>query len=154
MSQPIAVTSRRTALGGALAGLVAVTGCDDDPRWGTAPRGEPSAPPADADAELVDRVGAHIATAWAAVSSARRQSPELRRSLRPLQRLHEAHLAVLDAGKDLESRSQQVVREVRAAETTLQRQLTDAAVRAESGALAKVLASMAAAVAQQLAVLP
>ena len=47
-----------------------------------------------------------------------------------------------------------MARDVRAAETTLQRQLTEAAVRAESGALAKVLASMAAAVAQQLAVLP
>ena len=38
-------------------------------------------------------------------------------------------------------------------EATLQRRLVDASVRAESGALAKLLASMAAAVAQHLAVL-
>jgi hypothetical protein len=151
VSLPKPVTSRRTALGGALAGLVAVTGCDGDTRSSDAPRTEPTAPPADADAELVDEVGERITKAWEAVSSARKQSPELRRSLRPLQRLHEEHLSVLDIATG--PASQAVTRDVQAAETTLQRQLTDAAVRAESGALAKVLASMAAAVAQQLAVL-
>ncbi len=44
--------------------------------------------------------------------------------------------------------------QVRRAESTLQRHLTDAAVAAESGALAGLLASMAAAIAQHLAVLP
>lgn len=149
---PKTVTSRRTALGGALAGLVAVTGCDGDANSDPTPRTEPTAPAVDADAELVDQVVEHIATASAAVAAARKQSPQLRRSLRPLQRLHAEHLAVLETDGD-PTVSQPAARDVRAAETALQRQLTEAAVRAESGALAKVLASMAAAVAQQLAVL-
>jgi hypothetical protein len=139
-------------LGGALAGLAVVTGCDGEARSGEPRSEQTTAPPVDADAELVDLVSERITTAWAVVSSARKQGPEPRRSLRPLQRLHEAHLSVLE--KTPRTGTQPVARDVRAAETTLQRQLTDAAVRAESGALAKVLASMAAAVAQQLAVLP
>ena len=152
MFLPQPVTSRRTAMGGALAGLVVVTGCDADPGPVETPRAATSAPPVDADAELVDQVAESIATASAVVAAARQQSPKLRRSLRPLQRLHTEHLAVLDAGAG-PAGSPPVARDVRAAETTLQRQLADAAVRAESGALAKLLASMAAAVAQQLAVL-
>jgi hypothetical protein len=66
--------------------------------------------------------------------------------------MHAEHLAVLEVRAE-PADGQPVARDVRAAETTLQRQLADAAVRAESGALAKLLASMAAAVAQQLAVL-
>ena len=154
MSLPNPVASRRTALAGALVGLVVVSGCEDEPRSDEPPRSEPTAPPADADADLVDQVSERITKAWLAVSSARKQSPDLRRSLRPLQRLHEAHLSVLGADQDRNAPAQPVARDLRAVETTLQRQLTDAAVRAESGALAKVLASMAAAVAQQLAVLP
>jgi len=152
VSLPKPVTSRRTALGGALAGLVTVTGCDGDPGPVETPRAETTAPPVDADAELVDQVAERIAKAAATVAAARQQSPQLRRSLRPLQRLHAEHLAVLDARAEAAG-THPVARDVRAAETTLQRQLTDAAVRAESGALAKLLASMAAAVAQQLAVL-
>jgi hypothetical protein len=139
-------------LGGALAGLVAVTGCDGDSGPVDTTRAETTAPPVDADAELVDLVAERIATASAAVAAARKQNPQLRRSLRPLQRLHAEHLAVLDTDVD-PAGTRPVAREVRAVETALQRQLTEAAVRAESGALAKLLASMAAAVAQQLAVL-
>jgi hypothetical protein len=152
VSLPQPVTSRRTALGGALAGMVAVTGCDGEPSPVGTPRAETPAPPVDADAELVDQVAERIAEASAVVAAARQRSPRLRRSLRPLQRLHAEHLAVLDARAE-PADTQPVARDVRAAETTLQRQLTDAAVRAESGALAKLLASMAAAIAQQLAVL-
>ncbi len=152
MSLPNSVTSRRTALGGALAGLVVVTGCDGDAGSGEPRSEQTTAPPVDADAELVDLVSERITIAWAVVSSARKQGPELRRSLRPLQRLHETHLSVLE--KTPRTGTRPVARDVRVAETALQRQLTEAAVRAQSGALAKVLASMAAAVAQQLAVLP
>jgi hypothetical protein len=149
---PQPVTSRRTAMGGALAGLVVVSGCDADPGPAATPRAETTAPPVDADAELVDQVAERIATASVSVAAARMQSPQLRRSLRPLQRMHAEHLAVLEVRAE-PADGQPVARDVRAAETTLQRQLADAAVRAESGALAKLLASMAAAVAQQLAVL-
>ncbi len=152
MFLPQPVTSRRTAMGGALAGLVVASGCDADPAPAEGRRAEPTAPPVDADAELVDQVAEHIAKASAAVAAARKESSQLRRSLRPLQRLHAEHLAVLEVRAEPDA-GQPAARDVRAAETALQRQLADAAVRAESGALAQLLASMSAAVAQQLVVL-
>ena len=90
--------------------------------------------------------------------------PAQRARQRALRRLHRAHLEALDAtladapqrdGVDIAvpTTPAEALRLVRRQETGLQRFLTDAAVSAESGALAGLLASMSAGVAQQLAVL-
>ena len=159
MSLPHLVTSRRTALGGALAGLVTVTGCDDGPPPNDPASGPTTAPAPDADTELVDRVTTDIVTALGAVLEVRASNRKLRATLRPLARLHGAHLTALDAAEadvptDASGTDAPGIQRVRVAELRLQRQLTDAAVDAESGALAGLLASMAAAIAQHLAVLP
>jgi hypothetical protein len=147
-------TSRRTALGGAIAGLVALTSCDSDDEPDN-PGSEPTtAPPVDADADLVHDVVVRIGEALALLKAARDSSPVLGRALRPFVELHHAHLAALDAEEDRRSRGRQGdLDAVRRTEATLQRRLVEASVRAESGALAKLLASMAAAIAQHLAVL-
>jgi hypothetical protein len=81
----------------------------------------------------------------------------VRRSLRDLQRTHRAHLAEL---ADSPARSRRIrvegddaaaLRRVRTTEQQLQRRLAETAVDAQSGPLAALLASMAAAIAQQLA---
>jgi hypothetical protein len=155
VSAPHLPTSRRTALGGTLAGLVAVTGCDDNP--GPAPTpGTATTPSDDGDVALVDELVELIAETAGLVSSARQADRDLRPTLRPLAEMHTAHQEALDAdGVDAAVITGPTgLANVRRAESTLQRQLTDAAVRAESGALAGLLASMAAAIAQHLAVLP
>lgn len=161
MSLPRPMPSRRTTLGGALAGLVVLAGCDDDPSSREPTFGPhtdatvASDPPEDPDATLVDRVEVQIAAALGVAQRVRSTNPRLHRAVRPVVELHEAHLVELDAGRQ-RSRidSPAGLPELRAAESGLQRQLTDAAVAAESGALALLFASMAAAVAQRLAVLP
>lgn len=160
-----AVASRRTALGGALAGLVALSACDTD----TSSSGGPAIGAStgatvrtgttdDPDAALVDQVASRILGTLGTVLDVRSASRRLRPTLTPLVRLHEAHLSELDAGRQKPQTGSPTggtdIAGVRAAESQLQRQLTDASVGAESGALAEALASMAAAVAQHLAVLP
>jgi len=136
-----------------LAGMLTVAGCDLD--WSAAGgTAEPTtAPTADADSGLVEQVQQQILDASTRVGDARRASPDLRRRLRPLADLHEAHLHVFEGPPAEPATGRSSLEKVRSAESTLQRQLVDAAVAAESGALAKLLASMAAAVAQELAVL-
>ena len=155
------VPSRRTTLVGALAGLLAVTGCDVedlDPRGdeddSTAPPTEAST---DADAALVDRARTRITSADTVLEELVRQHPRLRRELRPLRQLHAAHAEVLGGFMERATISgpfdlPQARTLVRRTETELQRHLTLAAVRAESGSLAKAMASMAAGIAQRLAV--
>lgn len=167
------LTSRRTTLG-AVAGLAVLAGCDDDPgargpvvgpRTDATGRatdpGYPAtseAPDDDADEALVDEVRTRIRGTLATVVAVRAGQRSLRRRLAPLVRLHEAHLAELagDDAPDLEPEAGPVrgLAQVKAVEAALQRRLTDAAVAAESGAVARLLASMAAAVAQHRAVLP
>jgi hypothetical protein len=139
-----------------LAGLLAVTGCDTDPRSDGPGSQLTTAPPVDADSDLADEVLQRISEAASVVAAGRRQDRALRRKLGPLAELHGAHAQALGYSEPWsfsKSSPGRTLVQVRAAETKLQRQLTDAAVRAESGALAKLLASMAAAVAQHLAVL-
>lgn len=157
MRVPNPPTSRRTALGGAVAGLLLATGCDhDDDASGAAPiRTEP---PVDADAELVEQARTQVTSADTVLEELVRQHPKLRRELRPLRKLHEAHAEVLGGFVDRAVIAGRFdLREARAyarrTETGLQRHLTNAAVGAESGALAKLLGSMAAGIAQHLAVL-
>jgi hypothetical protein len=142
-----------------LAGLLAASGCGRESGAETGagqPATDPTTdPPADADAALVQQVRGDLIDALGQVEQARRRVPSLRRPLRPLADLHRAHLEALgasghDDGPEVTERPGLTA--VRRRELALQRQLTDAAVRAESGTLAKLLASMAAAVAQHLAV--
>jgi hypothetical protein len=149
--------SRRTALGAALGGVVALSGCDLeladlDPRSEPTPAGAPtaSAPPADADTTLVADVVAEIGAALALADAVRRP---YRKAYRPLARLHRAHLDLLD-GEPPEPGAPTTAAAARAREEQLQVSLAEAAGRAGSGELARVLASMSAAVAQQLATLP
>lgn len=158
MSVPPLVASRRTTVAAGLAGLVALSGCDLDPGPDEPTSEQTTAPPVDADSELVEQVRTRILAALGAVATVRSEGRKLRQTLRPLADLHGAHLAALDSeglDEDLLHLGEPGpgLARVRAAETTLQRQLTTAAIRAESGALAKLLASMAAAVAQHLAAL-
>ncbi len=157
---------RREVLLGAL-GVVSLSACDvDDLR---PPEDEPApsagAPPSasasaasDPDTVLLDRVTTEIIRGVVVVDGAR-LLPRLRGALGPLRRMHLAHLKVLDAGFEdaIPERPLSVpaaLQAVRTAEVTLQAALAAAAVEAESGVLARLLASMSAAVSQQLAVLP
>jgi hypothetical protein len=158
VSVPPPVTSRRTALGGALAGIVALTGCDLD-RGSEEPRSQQTttAPPVDADADLVEQVLRWLAQISATVATLGDDHPRIRPATRPFARLHDRHAAALGGYPDGTVETLTPVgspmRTLRQEEERLQRRLTDAAVDAESGALAKLLASMAAAVAQHLAAL-
>ena len=152
-------TTRRTTLGGALAGVAVLAGCDlgsGDPVSG--PR--PSAEPDDPDAALVETVADDVVATWQLVESLRRRHDSLRRPLAGLARVHEAHLKALGSTTRPDRRpaqggsARQAVVLLRARELRHQRLLANRAVAAQSGRLARLLASMSAAVAQQLAVLP
>jgi hypothetical protein len=160
---------RRTALTGALGGvavMVLANGCDhgDDigepassasPSVGTSSASAPEQTP---DEALVDQVLAGLGTALTVVVHARK-SPVLRQQLLPLLRAHRRHVDVLDGQPPVAPPGPATdpaasLRAVRRSEVQLQAALVDAAGRAESGALAKLLASMSASVTQHLAVLP
>jgi hypothetical protein len=159
-ARPLTATRRAALAVTAGLGGLAVAGCttdDGDPPTSTSTA---SAPSVDADAALVSEVAGRVAAADALVRQVLRDSPLLRSDLDPLRRMHEAHLEAL-GGHDGPARSSRpprgrpadALRQVATSEQRLQRSLATAAVRAESGTLAKLLASMSAAVAQQLAAL-
>ena len=113
------------------------------------------------DAALVDDVLDELATATGVVLAAQRGARRLRADLRPLLVLHGEHVRLLgarlpveppDAGGRRSARERLAA--VRRREQRLERVLLEAAVAADSGPLARLLASMAAAVAQRLVVLP
>jgi hypothetical protein len=155
------LTSRRTALGGLLAGLAGVsvlTACDVDdlrpPEDEDQPAPTPSTGEEDPDQAIVDEVVAQVTRTWAVVVSA-----GLGARLGRLQRMHEAHLEVLGATPVTNTTPPsgpvgKRYRRVLDRERRLQRDLATAAVGASSGALARLLASMSASVAQHLAALP
>ncbi|HWJ81316.1 MAG TPA: hypothetical protein VNS55_03675 [Nocardioides sp.] len=149
--------SRRSVLA-AGGGVIVVTGtaaaCGSVP-GATTSGAEPTAPSSAADADLVEEVGRAIADA-AGRARATAGVAGLRPLARPFVRLHAAHLDKLgwtgttstpDVGAADGARGALLT-----AERRLQAKLARAAGDARSGALAQVLASMAAAVAQQLAV--
>jgi hypothetical protein len=160
--RPVPRTTRRTALGGTLAGVAVLAGCDlgdlgsDDPD--SAPT--PSSGPDDPDASLVEDVADEVAATLLLVETLRRRHGSLRRPLGGLAHVHDAHLEVLGASRRSErkppptSNAGEAQVMLRARELRHQRLLADRAVAAQSGRLARLLASMSAAVAQQLAVLP
>jgi hypothetical protein len=158
------------ALGGIATTLLAA-GCDtgDDlttPGTTAAPSGSttptataPTTPEQTPDEALVDEAGAALGSALGVLASARR-IPPLRAPLAPLVRAHREHLAVLESSGDGSASAPVMadpaaaLRGVNRSERALHATLADAAGRAESGALAKLLASMSASVTQHLAVLP
>ena len=161
-------TTRRGALGGAV-GVVLLAACDTDdlrpPEDDETPVPSPTpgateTPEPDADVTLADESGYDVAVALATVEAARSAFPRLRVRLKPLVRMHQAHLGVLAApgdrsipSPDVGATPAEALDRVRVAEQTLQQALVDGAVEAQSGALARLLASTSASVSQHLAAL-
>jgi hypothetical protein len=145
-----------------LAGLAALTGCDLDdldPRGSDDPTpAGASGAPVDADQQLVDEVSAELIRLGAVIGAAQRRFPKLRTRTAPFRTLHAAHLDALGSGAapppvtGVLTTAGAALQDIRTQESRLQRRLADWSVAAESGALARLLASMSAAVAQQLAV--
>jgi hypothetical protein len=147
-------------LGGTVVGLATLSACDLDD---LDPRGDDPTPaattgaPIDEDQSLVDDVVAELLRMAALVAQAQARFPGLRRSTAPWRRLHAAHLEALGGGQAATraagrpTTAAATLRELRTQEAQLQRRLADWSVAAGSGALARLLASMSAAVAQQLA---
>lgn len=153
-------------------GLAAVgaTGCGLGSRTTSAPTAAPtSGAPASADTadlELLDQARDAVTVMLASVRAARVRHPSLRSPLQPLATLHRRHLDVLDgAGRataqtspvepaEVRPRARRALIDVRDAELSLERTLGEQAVAAASGDFARLLASMAAAVAQAVTVLP
>lgn len=161
------LTTRRTALVGALGSLALVAGCDLDdldPTADTSPSGgetDNSEPAQDTDAALVDRVFDELQELIELVAVERSKYPRLDPALTSLVDLHSAHLKAL-GGETVTAWTDKHHTQGPASALTLissreiraQRRLADWSVRASSGALARLLAAMSAAVAQQLTVLP
>jgi hypothetical protein len=112
----------------------------------------------DPDEALVARTREDVAQTAALVAAAGQGRPALRRELAPYRRLHAAHLAALPgdvlevAPVRVRGNAAAARRRVRRDEQALQGRLADAAVEADSGRLAALLASMSAAIGQRLAV--
>jgi hypothetical protein len=124
----------------------------------TSPADQATESAPDPDEALVARTREDVAEAAALVAAAAQGRPALRRELAPYRRLHAAHLAALP-GDELEVAPVRIRgdaaaarRQVRRGEQALQVRLADAAVEANSGRLAALLASMSAAIGQRLAV--
>jgi hypothetical protein len=149
--------------GGAALGLLGVGGCDLDdldPRGPDPTPGPGGEAEVDADQVIVDDAAAELARMAALLTATRARFPRLRARIAPLHALHLAHLESLGGARDdagtaptapAATSAGAAWSEVRTLESRLQRRLADWSVAARSGALARVLASMSAAVAQQLA---
>lgn len=177
MSRPLPRTSRRAALAallGATATGCALTTTSESTSpssSSTAGRsgstsgeetkrtsaGNPSVDPgsADPDSDLVALVVADLSDAHARVRANRRAHPALADRLRGLERLHARHARELGGlvsapapAQQAERRRARVLPRITAVEDVLQQRLVDHAVAAESGALALLLAAMAAGLAQ------
>jgi hypothetical protein len=168
------LATRRTTLGAAAGAAlaVAVTGCDAGsapPAAGTPTRsGTITASPTEAvedpDAQLVEEVLAELASLVALTDAVATRFPGLATPMRALRDLHTAHREVLggdpaddspvDPAATAPGGRAAAVRRVRRAEQRAQRRLVDWAVAAQSGALARLLASMSAAVGQRLVTAP
>lgn len=157
-SRPAPLTAlRRTTL--VTAPLLLAAGC----KWtegGTESVPEPSEPAVDADDGLVEEALVAIGQAAVVVDRVSQRHIGLSTPLAGLTNLHLEHATVLEGELDdaaprgnVPSRPRQALSRVVKDETALQTTLVDLAGRAASGSLASTLASMAAAVAQQLVVL-
>jgi ABC-type xylose transport system permease subunit len=162
---PTRLLTRRATLGSAAALTGALSASLAGCEWG--PPDQVDAPEAkqDSDDKLAKTAAGQIGGALQLVVSAPKSYPSLTATLAPLLAVHRAHLLVLDpkgtmtptsAGPaELTSGSAATaLAEIRSVELALQRGLATDAAAATSGQLARTLASMAAAVAQQLVLLP
>lgn len=149
------VARRGLLLGGVGAAVALAAGCGAQDS-GAGASADPTAPAVGADSDLVERVVAEIGTALGAATATARRHRALRGLARPFVGLHRTHLDRLEAGSDAQGTAPGDEGAARAAllraEERLQVRLVDAAVEAQSGALAQVFAAMAAGVAQQRAV--
>lgn len=156
--------TRRTTLALAVGTLLApgLSACGTDrPLRASGPAPEPAADPdTDADTGLLTAALDAIDEVVVLLTTVRRREASLRASLTPLVRLHEAHRALLtEAAPDQHppkvSRARLPRRgSARAAvverEHALAAHLAEAAVAAESGTFARVLASMSAGIGQHV----
>lgn len=154
---------RRGVLSGVL-GIIALSACDVDdlrpPEDDSSPTPTPTASGSvpvepDADARLAEDTAYTMAVTAVLVDQVRRDFPRLRQRLQPLVRMHRAHLEVLEAPDDRSIPSPapaatpaEALARLRTAEDALHQTLTTASVEARSGALARLLASVSASVAQ------
>ena len=169
MPEPLPL-HRRAVLRAGLVGAAAtalVAGCDTGDEIApptsagstSAATVDPTDQPRTPDEVLVDDVLAGLTTALTLLTAARRV-PSLRPAVGPLLRAHRQHVSVLDGEPDTARPAGPlpdaavVLRRVRRSERSLQVALVDAAEQAESGALARLLASMSASVTQHLTLLP
>lgn len=161
--------SRRSMLGaGALLAVAgAVSGCSDGQHTrsaGSPRRTDPPAPDSgdSPDERLVSRARGEIQAAAALVASTTSQRPRLGAGLTPWRTLHEQHLELL-SGIATSTRTpsptvvvppqpQAALRQVLEHERRLGDGLAALALQAQSGALARALAGMSAAIAQRLEV--
>ncbi|MBU2696725.1 hypothetical protein [Pimelobacter sp. 30-1] len=167
-----APVSRRLLVAGGLGGAaLALSGCDllddvlgreDDPGVSGSPSGAvtPTAPAEDADSTLVEDVVTAISATSALVAATTTAVPALAKTTATLTRLHAAHVAELGATITAPATPPAAsgprpaaLRRLLRAEADLQTRLVGAAQQAQSGALAQLFAAMAAAIAQQRAVL-
>lgn len=129
--------TRRTTLALAGAGLVALTACDH-PDEAVPPKTEPTTDP---DQTLVDGVIEKQRDAWQGAVLA---------SAFDTAAMHEAHLQALGGSTPTPAAGRMPIHRLHKVERRLRRDLVDAAMDARSGELARLLASMSAAVAQRL----
>lgn len=149
-------TTRRTAVALGVAGLVSLAACDGDDSPSPAPRASTSGDP---DQALVERVLSDLEAASRLAGAVAAAFPRLARPMRSLRRVHDAHIAALGGERPTghgaaHGDAAAALGRVRRREQRLQRRLVDASVSAESGRLARLLASMSAATSQQLVALP
>lgn len=164
MSHPH-LLSRRTAVGWATLGTLALAGCDlDPPPPAPSPSGGDTSPVPDDDTALLAQVLGTLDTTAAVVAAALARHESLATSLQPLAALHAAHREVLGAASpELDpsavpaptapARPAAATAVVRRAETAWVGELRRATVAARSGDFARALASMAASVTQHLVAL-
>lgn len=151
--------------GGLAGAALALAGCDavddlldGDDGPGVSGAVSPTALAVDADSDLVATVLDEVTATGALATAVGTTVPALAGAATRLARLHEAHATELGGADPVDApvvptARAAALRSLARAEARLQDRLVEAAGRAESGALAQVLASMAAAVAQQRAVL-
>lgn len=167
MSARARPVSRRTAVGGTLAAVLVgpalATGCTPDPPSPAPAPGAPTEPEPDADVVLLGTVLGAIDGAAALLAATADRHPRLAAGLQPLVDAHAAHRGVLDGAAEVEpevaatptvpGRPPVAIDRVRRTETRLVDTLREATGAAQSGDLARALASMAASVTQHLTVI-
>ncbi|WP_240617458.1 hypothetical protein [Nocardioides speluncae] len=170
LDSPRHPVSRRTALAvGTVAAATALAGCELDPPEDDAPGKGPDALLSDEehDTDLAGKAARSISTTLNEVRAAANRHVGLAQALAGLVAMHEAHHALLaDSGADQDPStspsapvtappsSGEALSRVTTSERKLAQRLEDWAVNARSGQFARVLASMAASVAQHVSVLP